>query len=192
MSALLHRNSRASLSNSRPCVQPNHLRTQIANLVRVTAIRESNPQQSFAVRVKHQLPKAHEEKQKTYDMDVVFADEDDGEEDVCWSFQIVEGEDMLNRLLTYAQGFGKHATRRDHHHDEYVIEFQRKINGLWVRRLAMDHPGSLTIIEEGDEVWDRSDENDSDEKPDENGLSEDGVEEKEVHGSRVDEDGKDR
>lgn len=56
----------------------------------------------------------------------------------------------------------------------------------------MDHPGSVTIIEEEDEVWDKPDENDPDEEPDKNELDEDAVEEKEVQGSRVDEDGKDR
>ena len=107
LSTLLLRSSRASLSNRGTCVQPNHLRTQIATLVHITTIQESNPKQSFAVRRTHQHPSAHATKQKTLDVDVVFA-EDDGDVDMCWSFQIMEGEDRLNRLVAYAQAFGKH------------------------------------------------------------------------------------
>ena len=176
MSTLLLKSSRASLSNRGTCVRPNHLRTQIATLVRITTIQDSNPKQSYAVRVTHQHPSAHATKQKTSNVDVVFA-EDDEDADVCWSFQIMEGEDRLNRLLAYAQAFGKHGSGDDYY-DQYVDKFQSTIISLCLRRMAIENPDTVKIEEEEDEVWFKD-------GVEEHGVDEDGVDE-----DKADEDGK--
>ena len=130
MSPLLQRSSRASTHNlwSWPLrIQRKPLRTQIATLVHVTSIQTSDPKQLYTVRVAHRHPNAHQTGKKTYDIDVLLAEDDDAS-DVCWSFQIAEGEDLLDRLLTYAQAFGKHGSG-DKDYDEYVHAFQSKITG---------------------------------------------------------------
>lgn len=133
---LLQRNSRTSIQSLRNwplCIQPNPLRVQAATIVHVTTIQRSNPNQLFAVRVIHQHPSAHQTGKKTYDIDVLLAEDDDAA-DVCWRFQITEGEDQLDRLLVYARAFGKHGSG-DEDYDEYVHAFQRKVTGLMLRRI---------------------------------------------------------
>jgi len=115
------------------CIQPNRLRIQVANLVHVTTIQRSDPNQSFAVRVTHQHPNAHQTGKNTYDIDVLLA-EDDDVADVCWRFQIAEGEDLLDRLSAYAIAFGKHGSG-DEDYDEYVHAFQGRIASIVVRRI---------------------------------------------------------
>jgi hypothetical protein len=85
------------------------LTIQVASLVHVTAIQRSDPNQLFAVRVTHQHPSAHHTGKLTYDIDVLLAEDDDAA-DVCWRFQIAEGEDLLDRLLAYTHAFGKHGS----------------------------------------------------------------------------------
>ncbi len=110
------------------------LRIQAASLCHVTTIKRSDPTQLFAVRVMHEHPTAEQTGKTTYDIDVLLAEDDDAA-DVCWRFQIEEGEDMLDRLLWYAQAFGKRGSG-DEDYDEYVGAFQRKINGLVVMRMC--------------------------------------------------------
>lgn len=108
------------------CIKPNRLSTQVASLVYVTTIQRSNPKQSFAVQTKHQHPIAFQIGKKTYDVDVIFA-EDDEAADACWTFQIMEEEDLLDRLFAYACAFGKHDLGDDDY-DEYVHAFQSRIS----------------------------------------------------------------
>ena len=151
------------------------MRTQIASIVHVTTIQESNPHQSFAVRTTHRHPSAHKTEQKIYNVDVLFA-EDDEDSDGCWTFEIMEGEDRLNRLLAYAQAFGKHGSGDDDY-DEYVIAFQQKITGLVVRKM-FKNKGYIMIKDGEDEVWF---------KPDGNGMDGNGF-----HGSGMGEDGRNK
>lgn len=116
------------------CTQLNPLRSQVATLVHVTNIQRSDPNQLFAVRVTHQHPSANHTGKKTYDIDVLLAEDDDAA-DVCWRFQIAEGEDLLDRLLAYAHAFGKHGSKGENY-DEYVHAFQGKITGLAARRIC--------------------------------------------------------
>jgi hypothetical protein len=117
-----------------PRCQLNPLRIQVAALVNVTTIQRSDPNQLFAVRVTHQHPSAYQTGKKTHDIDVLLAEDDDAA-DVCWTFQIAEGEDLLDRLLVYAHAFGKHGSG-DEDYDEYVHAFQGKITGLAARRIC--------------------------------------------------------
>ena len=136
------------------------MRTQIATLVRVTTIQKSslrNPERSFAVLTTHHHPIAHRTNHKTYDVDVVFADDDDGDEDVCWRFQIMEGEDMLDRLLNYSQAFGNVGKRSsgDDYYDQYVMAFQERITYLVFKVWASTKPNlRLSELEEEDEGLD--------------------------------------
>ena len=135
----LQSNSKTSIHNLRtrpPCHQLNLTETQIATLVHVTTIQPSKPSQSSAVRMTYRHPTAHKTEQKTYDFDVGFTEDDGEDADVCWRFQITEGEDMLERLLQYAQAFGKHGSGDDGF-DEYVLAFQRKITGLAVKEMMV-------------------------------------------------------
>jgi hypothetical protein len=54
---------------------------------------------------------------------------------VCWRFQIAEEDDVVDRLLAYAQAFGKHGSE-DQDYNEYVHAFQGKVRGLVVRRIC--------------------------------------------------------
>ncbi|KAH6662691.1 hypothetical protein B0J14DRAFT_645188 [Halenospora varia] len=130
------------------CIQLNPLRIQVATLVHVTTIQQSDPNQLFAVRVTHQHPSAHHTGKKTYDIDVLLAKDDDTA-DMCWRFQIAEGEDLLDRLLAYAHAFGKHGWG-DENYDEYVHAFQGKITGLAVSRIC-DKEGWVIRDEDEDE-----------------------------------------
>lgn len=130
------------------CIQLNPLRTQVATLVHVTTIQRSNPNQSFAVQATHQHPSAHRTGRKTYDIDVLLA-EDDDTADVCWRFQIAEGEDPQDRLLAYAHAFRKHGSG-DEDYEEYIHAFQRKITALAVRGLC-DKEGWAVGDEDQDE-----------------------------------------
>ncbi len=116
------------------CINLTPLRIQTATLCHVTAIKRSDPNQLFAVRVMHHHPSAEQTGKTTYDIDVLLAEDDDAA-DVCWRFQIAEGEDVLDRLLAYAQAFGKHGSG-DEDYDEYVRAFQCKVTGLVVRRMC--------------------------------------------------------
>ena len=139
MSTLLQSNSKAPMDSLRtwpPCVQLNLMKTQVATLVHVTTIQRSEPDQSSAVRVTYRHPTAHKTEQKTYDVDIGFTEDDGENTDVCWRFQITEGEDMVERLLHYAQAFGKHGSGDDGF-DEYVLAFQRKISGLAVKEMMV-------------------------------------------------------
>jgi hypothetical protein len=153
-SPLIQRSLKASMHNLRRWplhVQLNPLRIQVATLIHVTAIQRSNPNQLFDIRVVHQHPSAHQAGKKTYGIDVLLAENDDAA-DVCWRFQIVEGEDPLDRLLAYAQAFGKHGLG-DEDYDEYVHAFQVKITGLAVRRMLYDNmvlPSFAEKTREGD------------------------------------------
>ena len=191
VSTLLHRKSRASLlSNRGTCIQPNRLRTQIATLVHVTTIQESNhrnPKQSSAVQVTHRHPSAHASKQKTYDVDVVFADDEDGDEDVCWTFQIMEGEDTMNRLSAYAQAFERDGSGDDDY-DQYVTAFRRKLGSIAGWKLLMDRPGSTRRKEEAYGEWDKGGLYELVEEPDEGELGEVNG----VHRVRVDEERNDK
>lgn len=75
----------------------------------------------------HQHPSAHQTGKKTYDIDVLLA-EDDEAADACWTFQIAEGEELADRLLAYAQAFGKYGSGNEDY-DEYVHAFQDKVTG---------------------------------------------------------------
>ena len=117
-------------------VRPSPWTIQVAMLVHVTTIKRSDSTQSFATQVTHHHPSAIQKGVKTYDIDVLLA-EDDDVADVCWRFQIAEGEDALDRLLAYAQAFGKHGTG-DEDYDEYVRAFQGTVTGIAVRRILAD------------------------------------------------------
>ena len=113
-------------------------RIQVAKLVHVTTIKRSDPTQSFATQVTHQHPSANQTGVETYNIDFLLA-EDDDIADVCWRFQIAEGEDALDRLLAYAHAFGKHSSG-DEDYDEYVYAFQSTVTGIAVRKILADAP----------------------------------------------------
>ncbi|EPE25484.1 hypothetical protein GLAREA_01396 [Glarea lozoyensis ATCC 20868] len=126
-------------------------RIQIAEYVRVATTQRSKPNQPFAVLAEHWHPTAHKTSTKTYDVDVLLAEDDDGA-DVCWRFQIAEGEDELDRLLAYSQAFGKHGSG-DEHYDEYVHAFQEYIMKLWVKKTCMDRGWYSSRGDDGGEIW---------------------------------------
>ena len=68
---------------------------------------------------------------------------------MCWRFEVLEGENQVERLLRYAQAFGKHGSGNDEF-DKYVIEFQRRVTGLWVIWFAAGQD-NFTITESGSE-----------------------------------------
>ncbi|CAF9915477.1 MAG: hypothetical protein HETSPECPRED_002501 [Heterodermia speciosa] len=141
---------RASLSNRCTGVQRSHLKTQTATIVRVASVQASNPNHPYAKRTRHRHPTTLKTGQRTHDFDFVFA-EDDGDEDVCWSFEIMEGEDLMGRLQAYAQAFGNHGSGDDHY-DEYVRAFQCEITGLCTNELLKKH--GYVMRPEGEyEVW---------------------------------------
>jgi hypothetical protein len=131
------------------CTNLTPLRIQTANLVHVTTIKRSDPNQSFAVRVMNQHPSADQTGKTTYDIDVLLA-EDDDIADVCWRFQVAEGEDVLDRLLAFAQALGKDGSG-DEDYDEYVRAFQGKVTGLAVRRICDKEE---LVVREEDEYGD--------------------------------------
>ncbi|KAL8791603.1 MAG: hypothetical protein Q9195_005808 [Heterodermia aff. obscurata] len=106
--------------------------------------------------------------------------EDEEDDDVCWSFQIMEGEDLMDRLWAYSLAFGKHGSGDDYY-DEYVSAFQHKITGLMVQKCLPGNAGSE--VAEAGELWF---------EPTENGLDEDEVDGNGIHGNRVNEDKKDK
>lgn len=53
---------------------------------------------------------------------------------MSWRFEVLEGEDELDRLVHYGQAFGKHGSG-DKDFDKYVMAFQGKVNRLWAMRL---------------------------------------------------------
>ena len=62
----------------------------------------------------------------------------------------MKGEDMLNRLLAYAQAFGKHGSGDDDY-DRYAIAFQQKINCLGVEKILRSG-GCVAMIEKGEDA----------------------------------------
>lgn len=98
------------------------LRIQTATFAHVATIKRSDPDQSFAARIIHQHPNADPIGTTTYNVDVLLAEDDDFA-NVCWTFQIAKGEDVLDRLLVYAQAFGKHGSG-DKDYDEMFGRFK--------------------------------------------------------------------
>ncbi|EEH40419.2 hypothetical protein PAAG_02474 [Paracoccidioides lutzii Pb01] len=109
MPPLLQIGSRTSMRNLWPPSKQNPLKIQIASLVRIADMQATEPNKSFISRTLHQRPTAHQTGKETYNFHVLFAEDDDAA-DVCWRFQIEKGEDLLDRLLAYAIGFGKHGS----------------------------------------------------------------------------------
>lgn len=129
--------------------------TQIANFVWVTHIKRSDAKQSFAVKVIHRLPPSvlRNHEQKTYDVDVILADGEVEHDvkvgDVCWRFQVLEGENELDRRVNYAQAFGKHGSG-DEDFDEYVRAFQGEVTGRWFMGLVAEKEGDWIKCEDMD------------------------------------------
>lgn len=123
----------------------------------MTEIKRSDPKQRFAVIATHPLPSyvPRKNEQKTYDVDVLMADTffefEDAVADVCWRFQVLEGEDEIDRLVHYGQAFGKHGSG-DEDYDEYVRAFQGKVNGHWVIRTVIKNGGKIRFIDDEDEL----------------------------------------
>lgn len=122
-------------------------RIQTANFVRVASLGRSDPDESFAVLKTYSLPDyVVRNEKKTWHFDVLLADYvmegADDAADVCWRFEILEGEDVLERLLHYAQGFGKHGSGDDDF-DEYVRAFHGKITGFWVETMVFKGHGTI-------------------------------------------------
>ena len=121
----------------------------------MTEIKRSDPKQRFAVQVKYGLPSyvLLHTKQKTYDVDVLMAESDIEFEfehavaDVCWRLQVLEGESEIDRLVDYGQAFGKRGTGDDDY-DKYVRAFQRKVNEIWVIRMAIKNGGKIEFIDD--------------------------------------------
>ncbi|CAI6231609.1 unnamed protein product [Periconia digitata] len=130
-------NPRTSIQNLRSWplrIQPTPPRIQIASLVHVTSIRRSDPNQPFTLVATHRHPNAHQLRGKTYNVDVLLAEEDNIAE-VCWRFQIADEEDLLDRLSAYALAFGQHSTENKDY-DECVRAFQSKMACILRGRLA--------------------------------------------------------
>lgn len=63
--------------------------------------------------------------------------------DVCWRFQVLEGEDELDRLLHYAQTFEKHG-KGNGKFGEYYQAFQKRIDSLCdMRREEAENGGEI-------------------------------------------------
>lgn len=93
--------------------------------MQVTAVKRSDPQQTFSVIVRHRLPNAAQRGEKTYEIDFLFAEEDETE-DVCWRFQIIDGENVHDRFMAYVAALGKYGSG-DEDFEEYVRAFQCKV-----------------------------------------------------------------
>ncbi|KAF2870226.1 hypothetical protein BDV95DRAFT_76033 [Massariosphaeria phaeospora] len=154
------------LHSTLPGLRTSTFKTQLATIVKVTSVQRRDPNSprtyDIPIRVSHTHTHARENGKKTYEVDVLMADRDeaewshvdgDGWGDVCWTFEIVEGVDMIEGLAYHAASMrhvAKHGSR-DASYDEYAHAFSGWVT--WVEAKIMLRDQVSYIDEDGHEVY---------------------------------------
>lgn len=133
---------RPTFSRRLPRLTPPQAQTQIATMIRVIAIKINDPTlppdhyMYFAAHQTHKLPLSalgNNEKEDTYEVNVLIADDErnDTDMDECWRFEILDGENEMDRLWTYARAFRRKLDSEGQEAGVHMKAFQRDIRRLW-------------------------------------------------------------